>query len=323
MTAPNCALPALPAYLQPSVGPFADEYARLCATDPVLAHHVLSHAVRILGGGAPEWTAAARAVLAAPSPEVAALLEDEALGGAEYVLAYARRALAVARAGGAGAGGALKAACVAFAVAEGLGPLSARDAQDAATAAQMYTAAVTAAPVTTPAPAPVTAPAPAKEAPKHEAPKETVPDLQSMFPAIPAKGTRPHPKPAHDEAALFPQIPGKGSKQPAQPPAQPPAQSDNDVTLSSLFPAIPGAKKKEEVAPAPKPAAPAAKGAAKPKSTEVRGQKEGGKEKEKYAGAKKACRFADSALNFDDSKTAVAQILLALRELTGKDYVPQ
>jgi len=44
---------------------------------------------------------------------------------------------------------------------------------------------------------------------------------------------------------------------------------------------------------------------------------------DKYPGARKACKFAISALNFDDSNTAVTQILSALHQLTGKDYVPQ
>ena len=319
MTAPS-GLPALPAGLEASVGPFAAEYARLRTTDPVLAHHTLRHAVAILGGAAPAWRDAAAAVLAAEPPETALLLEDEVLGGAAYVLAFARHALAAARAHGGGAA-ALRAACVAFEVAKGMGPLGARDAQDAAAAAQMYLALGS----------PVAA-APVAAAPKPEPAGETAADLQSMFPAIPhagpargaapRAGARPLPRPGQDAAPGFPQIPKTAKK------TLPP--DDSDAALSALFPAIPGAKKTET--PAQKPAAPAAssstsstsstsrgtRGAPKTKSTDVVAQEE-----EKYSGARKACKFAVSALNFEDSTTAVTQILLALRELTGQDYVPQ
>lgn len=154
-----------------------------------------------------------------------------------------------------------------------------------------------------------------------------------MFPAIPSGGhakgaapkggARPLPKPAQGGATPFPQAPKPAKKTPPQ--------NDSDEALSAMFPAIPGTKKTET--PVQKPAVPtassssgsntgssssSAKSAPRTKHTDV-----GTQEEEKYSGARKACKFAVSALNFEDSTTAVTQILLALRELTGKDYVPQ
>lgn len=126
------------------------------------------------------------------------------------------------------------------------------------------------------------------------------------FPSVP-KSNPPPPSQSNDSFG-FPSVPKSNPPPPSQPNDQ--FGFPNVPKTTSFAP-----KPAPAAAPAPAPVvsqAPASVAPQVPKGFTAN-----------IEGAQKNCKFAASALNFDDTNTAIKHLLKALQDLTGREYIPK